>query len=737
MRPENERSSVGRERPYQNWGREFESRLSLINNNLKIRTMKKDLISIGILLLISFCTFAQNENDLQNITLNRSTERPRTILLEGFTSVTCVPCVNGNYVLKNVLKQNTGLYALIKYQMNWPGNGDPYYTAEGGSRRSYYGVNSVPHIWLNGAQSMTTSNLNNNHLVNLQNSPAYMELDVDFYVEGQSVYARAIVNPTIDISGQNLKLYFAIVEKTTVKNAVTVPNQSNGEKEFDHVMKKFMPDANGILLGNMEANSRVIKIVEWEFKGNYRLPNNALNPINHAIEHSVEDFNNLTIIAWVQAQNKSIYQACNGIDRQEASLTFGVMGEGEIVGMINENPINSGDYLNIGDEITFTATPAEGYLFKEWRINGEVVTDKTANELNVTFEGKFLDINAIFHTAQVKVNYKTVNSFGNVSATLDDEDIESGDLVLRYSQINFTATPDEDYEVKEWKNNGTISGNYINDFIIESLDDEANVTVEFQTSKLNVNFGVVSEFGTISAIVDEEEIESGDLVFRRSKIIFTAHPNEGYEVKEWRNNNLLINGNNTNEYIVQSLNAVLNVTVDFQTTHLNVKFSAINNCGTLTASVNGENIESDSQVLRKSKVIFTAGVNEYCTVKEWINNNSVITGYTANEYIISSLAFDINVSVEFVETVGINKSLLLSNINLYPNPFTNKITISTAENIENVTITNILGQTVKEIKSAEKGEIVIDTKDLVTGIYFIDLRTSNGDVIVYKVVKKK
>ncbi|MEZ5197672.1 MAG: hypothetical protein R2764_15170 [Bacteroidales bacterium] len=31
---------------------------------------------------------------------------------------------------------------LVKYQMNWPGVGDPYYT-EGGAERNYYGVSWV------------------------------------------------------------------------------------------------------------------------------------------------------------------------------------------------------------------------------------------------------------------------------------------------------------------------------------------------------------------------------------------------------------------------------------------------------------------------------------------------------------------------------------------------------------------------------------------------------------------
>ena len=33
---------------------------------------------------------------------------------------------------------NPGKYTYVKYQMNWPAPGDPYYTNEGGVRKTYY-----------------------------------------------------------------------------------------------------------------------------------------------------------------------------------------------------------------------------------------------------------------------------------------------------------------------------------------------------------------------------------------------------------------------------------------------------------------------------------------------------------------------------------------------------------------------------------------------------------------------
>ena len=577
--------------------------------------------------------------------------RPRTILLEGFTSSSCGPCVQGNANLKSVLDQNHGLYSLIKYQMNWPGSGDPYYTAEAGARCSFYGVSSVPHIHVDGsAYNNNTVSLRNADLVNLQNLPAFMELDVDYYVEGQTVYAKATISPSVDFSGSNLRLMMAVVEKRTTLNFA-----SNGEKEFLQVMKKFIPNANGITIGELTADTPVEFERQWEFKGNYRKPNNASSPINHEIEHSVEDFGNLTIIAWVQnMQNRSIMQACNGV------LT------------------------------------------------------------------------------QATVNYKTVNEFGTISATIDGNPVNQGELFDVNVEVKFNALPDAEYEVKEWKLNGTIVNNNMTNELVTTLNRNLNVTVEFQTTHVDVYYAALNnEFGTITATANNIEIESGESIKRRSQLVFSVIPNEGYEVKEWRNNGIIISGYNyLNEYTIESLDADVNITVEFQTSHVLLNYSTVNEFGTLKATVNEIVYESGDQVKRRSRVIFTAAPNEGYKVKEWRNNGAIISGNTSNTYTITSINADVEVTVEFILNSGVEKQTL-SGVQLYPNPFTKSLAISNIENIETVEITNILGQKVKEIKSFGKTSIFIDTNDLTEGVYFVTLMTTSGDKIVHRVVKQK
>ena len=78
------------------------------------------------------------------------------------------------------------------------------------------------------------------------------------------------------------------------------------------------------------------------------------------------------------------------------------------------------------------------------------------------------------------VNFGTVNAFGTLTTTADGVPITSGASVNGGAKVDFTATPDPNYEVIEWKHNGTVvEGNTSTQYTIESLNSDANVTVEF------------------------------------------------------------------------------------------------------------------------------------------------------------------------------------------------------------------------------------------------------------------
>ena len=232
-----------------------------------------------------------------------TTRRP---LVETFTSSTCPPCSSANVTAENLFAQNPGQITSIKYQVDFPGSGDPYYTAEAGNRRNYYSINSVPRMEIDGQWDENGNSINQQVLNFYKDIACFLDITADYSITGQTVDVDIILDP-LDVANyfsNNLKLQVAIIEETTFDNVGT-----NGETKFEHVMKKMVPTDNGTnitLVGGVQQTHNL----SYTFNGNYRLPSDASQPINHATEHSVEDFTNLMVVIWVQDETtKEVYQS--------------------------------------------------------------------------------------------------------------------------------------------------------------------------------------------------------------------------------------------------------------------------------------------------------------------------------------------------------------------------------------------------------------------------------------------
>ena len=160
----------------------------------------------------------------------------RIPMIEHFSSSTCGPCVSVNNQMNTFCNNNPGRYTYTKYQMNWPGTGDPYYTTEGGVRRTYYGVSAVPDIYLDGVGT-NNSAVNQNTFNQHAEEPGYFDVRGSFTVEGNNIHVVADVMPYVNIEAH---VFISVNEKVTHGNVGT-----NGETEFHHVFMKMLPDGEG------------------------------------------------------------------------------------------------------------------------------------------------------------------------------------------------------------------------------------------------------------------------------------------------------------------------------------------------------------------------------------------------------------------------------------------------------------------------------------------------------------
>ena len=165
-----------------------------------------------------------------------------------------------------------------------------------------------------------------------------------------------------------------------------------------------------------------------------------------------------------------------------------------------------------------------------------------------------------------------------------------------------------------------------------------------------VTFGVeygINGHGTLSVTVDGSGITTGDTVEEGKDIVFTASPDPGYRVKEWRLDGSPVSGNTSNSYTLQNLSAAALVTVHFEIPTHAVTFSVTGGNGGLTATVDSGSISSPASVQEGKDTVFTASPNTGYRVKEWTLNGSPVSGNTYNSYTLQNLSAAATVTVEF------------------------------------------------------------------------------------------
>jgi len=233
--------------------------------------------------------------------------RQRRPLMEVFSSSTCGPCAPANATFKQLMDQQpVGNFNKIKYQMSWPGSGDPYFTQEAQTRRALYAVNSVPRMQIDGQWDGHAGQATQAIIDQFRAVPAFVELDAAYQIDGQKVSTQIEFTPVASLSG-NIRLFAAIYEKTTEDN-----KKSNGENIFYDVFKKFLTPDQGQLLTNMNEGVKQSINLDYTFNGTYILPPNATSPVNHATNHTVEEFSDLAVMVWVQdMSSKEILQSYN------------------------------------------------------------------------------------------------------------------------------------------------------------------------------------------------------------------------------------------------------------------------------------------------------------------------------------------------------------------------------------------------------------------------------------------
>jgi thiol-disulfide isomerase/thioredoxin len=253
---------------------------------------------------------------------------PTKYLVEHFTASTCAPCLQYNVIMNPVYKEleEEGSLIYIKYPVNWPGSGDPYYVAEdAGVRAKFYNVSGVPTSYGNGTAFSTQAKLKSN--VNGFVAKSYFNVEFDsaciFYknTDENNIYIKYKIaaNVTAEVA-----IHTVVFEKITYNNKGT-----NGENEFPHVTMKMFPDGKGNVF-TLKRDS------VYEFVYEYNMA-----------ETFMERINDLELVVFMQdLASKEIYHAA------QRTVTYDTISESANETYVDILPIKvspnpASEYVNI------------------------------------------------------------------------------------------------------------------------------------------------------------------------------------------------------------------------------------------------------------------------------------------------------------------------------------------------------------------------------------------------------
>ncbi len=149
-------------------------------------------------------------------------QEQRLPLFEVFTSSTCGPCNPGNATFEGVVSgKPAGDYVVVKYQMNFPGSGDPYATLEGKNRfwevyNSGASSAGIPEMEIDGGWKQNAQSFTDALYTSARAVPATYKLSGTYSVNNKVVTAN--VKAKAITAGTDAKLFVAIVESETKEN---------------------------------------------------------------------------------------------------------------------------------------------------------------------------------------------------------------------------------------------------------------------------------------------------------------------------------------------------------------------------------------------------------------------------------------------------------------------------------------------------------------------------------------
>jgi len=412
-----------------------------------------------------------NDNDQKTKTFSTAV-RDRIVLWEQFTNTGCGPCASANPTIEQMLANNgEDVVIAVWAHVWWPSSSDPYYvanTTDNAARTSYYGVNAVPDSFTDGVLEPSPGNMTSmqNAVDERHNTPSIIDLQAQYDDSYKLRVEYTVVNT---IPSGNYKLRVVVVENDLYFNA------PNGETHFDHVLRKYYPDANGTSIDLAAKGDHDILYFDLTMDATWNLDNieifafiqddvmkevaqaakatySQYVPVELTTFNAIAEGNNVTL-SWETAteSNNNGFEVERTVVNNSANTASPENLNWEKIGFVEGKGTSSqSNIYKFSDDISALTGQTIAYRLKQIDFDGTYSYSQTVEvenilpskfELSQNYPNPFNPTTTIAYQLPFdsKVELKVYDLLGNLVATVVNEKQSAGSHKVKFSSSKLTS----------------------------------------------------------------------------------------------------------------------------------------------------------------------------------------------------------------------------------------------------------------------------------------------------------
>lgn len=324
-----------------------------------------------------------------------------------------------------------------------------------------------------------------------------------------------------------------------------------------------------------------------------------------------------------------------------------------------DQKFESGKNIAKNTKLIFDAKSNDGFIVKEWKVNGQSITGNTKYEVTEILSngkkvGERLTVAALTEKLDVEVAFSSDSHTitfssgegGKLTAALKDGGaVTTGQKIAEGANVTFTAAPNPGMSVARWVVDGksyywpgTTDLYRESTLTLENVQKDRKVAVEFsKAGTYRLTFNIESETGsTLPSVQTSAKLADGtaadlNAVPEGAAVTFALENlGSNYTVKTWKvDGKEAANSGTQKQFTLRNITGTHTVTAVINAAQeVTLTFKAVDAKGapistdiaSVTAKIkNGNAITSGSTVGNYSTIEFAAAVNENYYVSSWTN----------------------------------------------------------------------------------------------------------------------